>query len=1541
MFTRTLFSFIFLVCALILQATGDVCTDAIPLTVDDPNSCGPFDLAGATDSGLPRFSCGWPPGHNRDLWFSAVVPANGNLTIEASEVANGMNEVFLQAYVGDCNTPILLACSREKDATMNSYFGKIELENRPGETIWIRATGYTENDETFNICVTSDGYSYPCRIELVEIGAQSVCDPATNNFTQEFTVHYRHDGSVNELHINGQQFNLTGSPQTETITLPAHGDLQNIDMRLAFDGNDADCSANSNYAYGEAITAPIHCVNPPSNDECSGAILLVVNQACNWTIGDNTGATHSMGAGIEYNFECNWGGYAPQDVWFSFIVPANGIATVQTQMGSGADGLFEIYREVNSGDCSELFRIMDCAGNAYDPSTYNNLNPGETIYIRVADSNGDQQGTFEICVTTPPTNDTCDGAINIAIDGSCNLVNMESASASGFPDNRLSCGWPTQGIDLWYTIDLPADWLSTDVLKIESFMTNTGMDIDDLAMELYSGDCTNGLTSLICNEAKTHWNNHDRHAKIEITDRSANEILYLRVLNENFDFPGNFELCVSEISAYEQACKIEFIELVGTPPMCDPVTNTFTQEIRVHYRSDGSINMLHVNGSSYDLEPSPQTVTATFPATGNMMQIEAYISQNYDWTECLNDSRYFVGDFFQAPANCFSGTVTNDDCGGSTTLTVGQACDINLFDNIGATPSIPFDADPSSDPNVMPYFQCHYVGDYVQDVWFDFELPSDGTDVIVNTWQPDGSQMQAVFEIFEGSCGSLQPVIQCGAPWTSLRIPGVVSNPPKKLYIRVAEDGGNAQGEFGICVYQIDTFTPDDCGNPFPLLVSSDCSAGLIFSDHFANAELGDVIGCDDSGTGDPSQDVWFSVFPPSSGSLTIFTEEIENGGSNMVMEIYTYTGDCNDINNLNAIACNSHYGNHGHPQIALSGQDPNTELLIRVAANGNWDKSGFKICALSATNDECVDAISVMADGSCNVFNNFGATPSFGPSVPEFSCIEANTPIPNTPLKDVWFKTTVPASGNLDIETQDANSGLFDTIIEVYEGACGALNSISCSTFHAYENGHGHVILEGLNPGNELYIRIADDWENREGEFQLCITDTGFLCKIDNVEILSQGTCDPTTNTYPLNLRVHYRNDGSANELYSTFLWSETLTSSPMDITLDVPANGNTFDLYLELRNNGDRRNECSFFSRYEDLSITAESGCGSNELDECVDAYELIPGSTCIMETFNNIGSTMSSNAGLVNNNECVEHGNPNTQDIWFKITSPNSESINLDREFISVFPQFEIYSGTCNALQFESCELLSFIIPAGETRYIRVFDWGSNQQGEFNICAFSDCPDEEHISDDLIDQLHFEDHIKISADNLIRTGANVEYDAGNHIELDPGFEVENGAMFHAYIDGCYDEALRNPVCPIPNDKFVGDYQLSFVGSSEGAYQNLPMLEENIVNLSVAPLLEASRVITGLLYYPENPGRFFTAIIHLSCDNIEMRLTDTNDYCSSAIYIHGAHIAPYDISSSYDINDDSELIFNVVDFYIDGGCSIDPKVMTIKLTKCIGPCN
>ncbi len=121
---------------------NDVCSGAIALSVSA--SCNPVtaDNSAASDSGVPSPGCASYNGG--DLWFSAVVPQDGNLTIETSSVSgSGVSDTGMAVYSGDCSNLTLIECNDDGGVGL---FSKVDLTGRtPGETVYIRVWEYGNN----------------------------------------------------------------------------------------------------------------------------------------------------------------------------------------------------------------------------------------------------------------------------------------------------------------------------------------------------------------------------------------------------------------------------------------------------------------------------------------------------------------------------------------------------------------------------------------------------------------------------------------------------------------------------------------------------------------------------------------------------------------------------------------------------------------------------------------------------------------------------------------------------------------------------------------------------------------------------------------------------------------------------------------------------------------------------------------------------------------------------------------------------------------------------------------------------------------------------------------------------------------------------------------------------------------------------------------------------------------------------------------------------------------------------------------------------
>jgi hypothetical protein len=175
---------------------------------------------------------------------------------------------------------------------------------------------------------------------------------------------------------------------------------------------------------------------PLANDNCSGGSSLTVNSASTCTttsLGTTVGATQSIAACV---------GTADDDVWYSFVA-TQPIHLLTETPGTIGDAVIQAY----SGTCASLTTIAcvndETSGN--ETSTLTGLTIGSTYYVRVHSfANGSGQGTFTMCVTTPPTILTS-GSLSTfnSCSGSVSDEQSYSVYGSGLQTNVISITAPT------------------------------------------------------------------------------------------------------------------------------------------------------------------------------------------------------------------------------------------------------------------------------------------------------------------------------------------------------------------------------------------------------------------------------------------------------------------------------------------------------------------------------------------------------------------------------------------------------------------------------------------------------------------------------------------------------------------------------------------------------------------------------------------------------------------------------------------------------------------------------------------------------------------------------------------------------------------------------------------------------------------------------------------------------------------------------------------------------------------------------------------
>ncbi len=117
-----------------------------------------------------------------------------------------------------------------------------------------------------------------------------------------------------------------------------------------------------------------------------------------------------------------------------------------------------------------------------------------------------------------------------------------------------------------------------------------------------------------------------------------------------------------------------------------------------------------------------------------------------------------------------------------------------------------------------------------------------------------------------------------------------------------------------------------------------------------------------------------------------------------------------------------------------------------------------------------------------------------------------------------VWYSVTVPGSGDLTIETDQASgSPMHDTWMAANSGSCGSLTFITADD----NGGNGNfskIVLSGLTPGETLYILIEEDADSSDPSDRFMISAYDISLSIAD-EIISGFNMYPNPVENILNL--------------------------------------------------------------------------------------------------------------------------------------------------------------------------------------------------------------------------------------------------------------------------------------------------------------------------------------------------------------------------------------------------------------------------------------
>lgn len=407
------------------------------------------------------------------------------------------------------------------------------------------------------------------------------------------------------------------------------------------------------------LAAAFTATAQPANDDPCNATPLTVNTAsCVYIGGTNVAATSSAGVPAP-----GCGFYNGGDVWYSAVVPANGILIVDTDDGTLTDAAMAFY----SGTCSAL-TLIECDDNDSPNGSMpminrSGLTPGSTIFIRIWEFGNNVFGTFNICASTPntPPNDNPCSALPLTVNNNCSFTaatNTDATPTSGIP--APGCGAYLGG-DVWFTYTVPASG-AVYIDALPGTMT-------DGAMAVYSAPDCNGPFSLIACDDDNSVNGSMPY--LNILGQTPGSTLYIRFWEFNNDNRGTFSICVQ----YSGACG--FPETNNFCPDPAPIfqgAGTFSSTTDGTYTADipGNLNSVFCgtleNNSWYQFTAS--ATTETFPITSvtgcNLgLGIQGVVYDvTYNAMGCCTN--------FSPVSNCYSPSNTSLGTITATGLTIGQ-----------------------------------------------------------------------------------------------------------------------------------------------------------------------------------------------------------------------------------------------------------------------------------------------------------------------------------------------------------------------------------------------------------------------------------------------------------------------------------------------------------------------------------------------------------------------------------------------------------------------------------------------------------------------------------------------------------------------------------------------------------------------------------------------------------------------------------------------------------------------------------------------------
>jgi hypothetical protein len=858
---------------------------------------------------------------------------------------------------------------------------------------------------------------------------------------------------------------------------------------------------------------------PPVNDECTGAIAITTQPfgtTCAASIAANTsGATQSSPNPSCTSTDNN------DDIWYSFTASSQSVILrfsnlIETTNGNTASLGYALY----NATCPSNTTTFSCDNNIGFGSGFeiiDGLTIGNTYFLRLFGQGSNNYISFNFCVQdvpAPPANNECVNAIPITTQPfgttcTASVAANTTGATRSTPDP--SCVSTDNNDDIWYSFTANSQSV---ILRFSNLIETTNGTTGSLGYALYNTSCPSTTTTFSCS------GNIGFGSGFRIIDGlTIGNTYFLRLFGQGFNNYISFNFCVQDVPAppANNEC-VNAIPIITQPfgttctasvtanttgatqslpnPSCtstdnnDDIWYSFTassQSIIIRFS-----NLIETtNGTLGSLGAALYNAACPSSTTTFSCNTTIGFSSGFKIIDGLTiGNTYFLRLFGQGSNNYISfnfcvqdvpAPPANNECVNAipiTTQPFGTTCTASVTANTsGATQSSPNPSCTSTDNN--------------DDIWYSFTANSQSvilrfSNLIQTT---NGNTASLGYALYNASCPSATTTFSCSGNigfGNDLKIIDGLSI-GNTYFLRLFGQGSNNYVSFNFCIQDVPAPPAnDECANAISVALSLPGSSCI--SSISVNTTGATLSANSPSCASSNNDDVWYSFTASTATAILRYSNCVETtagGSASIGFALYT---SCPA--GTTSLQCSNSFG-FGSGFVNLTSLTPGNTYLLRLFSAGTNNYASFNFCLQSPlVNDECVNAINLpVTNGFCNtpvIASLNGATTSAGFTSP--------TCKPGGASRDVWFKTTVPATGNVIIQTSAVKTAANDLVMTAYTGVCGTLTQIACDddgnpeTFPSAN--HSRISLTGRTAGELITLRVTAVFSSNEEQFAICAWD-------------------------------------------------------------------------------------------------------------------------------------------------------------------------------------------------------------------------------------------------------------------------------------------------------------------------------------------------------------------------------------------------------------------------------------------------------------------